>query len=306
MCGIVGYVGQRPARGIVVDALRRMEYRGYDSSGVALIDGNGGLTVHRRAGRLANLEADLAETDDASLVGSTGLGHTRWATHGRPTDRNAHPHRDAAGKIAVVHNGIIENFAALRAELEAIGVEFASDTDTEVAVHLVAWQYQPGEHAGDFVASVVAVLPRLAGHFTLVFARARRTGPIVAARRSTPLVSGSATADVRRIRCRRVHQTLVTPSSSADRAVVVPPTDTIMTSGTDAECTDFHIDWDLTAAERAASSTSCSRRSPSGPGDTCSARRRPIVARRAAPLIRSCARSTRCSSSRAEPYPRGC
>ena len=119
MCGIVGYVGQRDARGIVVDALRRMEYRGYDSSGVALLDGHGGLTVRRRAGRLANLEAALAETDAASLAGSTGLGHTRWATHGRPTDRNAHPHRDAAGKIAVVHNGIIENYAVLRAELEA-------------------------------------------------------------------------------------------------------------------------------------------------------------------------------------------
>ena len=130
MCGIVGYVGQRPACDIVVDALRRMEYRGYDSSGVALFDGKGGLTVRRRAGRLANLEAALDETDDASLVGSTGLGHTRWATHGRPTDRNAHPHRDAAKKIAVVHNGIIENYAALRAELETAGVEFASDTDT--------------------------------------------------------------------------------------------------------------------------------------------------------------------------------
>src|SRR5215207_7772433 len=117
MCGIVGYVGQRPACDIVVDALRRMEYRGYDSAGVALLDGNGGLTVRRRAGRLANLEAAL--DDSASLAGSTGLGHTRWATHGRPTDRNAHPHRDAAGKIAVVHNGIIENFAALLDDMEA-------------------------------------------------------------------------------------------------------------------------------------------------------------------------------------------
>src|ERR1700730_16849325 len=125
MCGIVGYVGQRPARDIVVVALRRM------------------------AGRLANLEAALDETDDASLVGSTGLGHTRWATHGRPTDRNAHPHRDAAGKIAVVHNGIIENYVTLRRELEAAGVEFASDTDTEVAVHLVAQEYHHGATAGD-------------------------------------------------------------------------------------------------------------------------------------------------------------
>src|SRR5215208_3389322 len=99
MCGIVGYVGQRPACVIVVDALRRMEYRGYDSAGVALLDGRGGLTVRRRAGRLANLEAALDETDDGTLVGSTGVGHTRWATHGRPTDRNAHPHRDAPGTI---------------------------------------------------------------------------------------------------------------------------------------------------------------------------------------------------------------
>src|SRR6516165_11702075 len=123
----------------------------------------------------------------ASLAGTTGVGHTRWATHGRPTDRNAHPHRDATGKIAVVHNGIIENYAPLRAELEAAGVEFASDTDTEVAVHLVARQYTHGDTAGDFAASVLAVLRRLEGHFTLVFAHADEPGTIVAARRSTPL-----------------------------------------------------------------------------------------------------------------------
>ena len=134
MCGIVGYVGRRPACTVVVDALRRMEYRGYDSAGIALLDGHGGLTVRRRAGRLANLDDALRGTDPAALAGHSGLGHTRWATHGRPSDRNAHPHRDATGQIAVVHNGIIENFAALRAELEADGVEFASDTDTERGV----------------------------------------------------------------------------------------------------------------------------------------------------------------------------
>ena len=146
MCGIVAYVGHRPARDVVVDALRRMEYRGYDSAGLALLDGEGGLTVRRRAGRLANLEAALAETDPDALTGTAGIGHTRWATHGRPTDRNAHPHRDAAGEFAVVHNGIIENFATLRHELEAAGVEFASDTDSEVAVHLVARAYRDGGH----------------------------------------------------------------------------------------------------------------------------------------------------------------
>ena len=124
MCGIVGYVGHRPACDVVVDALRRMEYRGYDSAGVALVNGRGTLTVRRRAGRLANLEAALDATDPVTLSGHSGVGHTRWATHGRPTDRNAHPHSDAAGKIGVVHNGIIENFATLRRELEAVGVAF--------------------------------------------------------------------------------------------------------------------------------------------------------------------------------------
>src|SRR6476620_539129 len=112
MCGIVGYVGYRDALGVVVDALRRMEYRGYDSAGVAILDGAGGLAVERKAGRLANLEAELAEP--ASFAGSTGMGHTRWATHGAPTDLNAHPHRDHTGRVAVVHNGIIENFVPLR------------------------------------------------------------------------------------------------------------------------------------------------------------------------------------------------
>lgn len=258
MCGIVGYVGQRPARGIVVDALRRMEYRGYDSSGVALIDGNGRLTVRRRAGRLANLEADLVETDDASLVGSTGLGHTRWATHGRPTDRNAHPHRDATGKIAVVHNGIIENFAALRAELEAIGVEFASDTDTEVAVHLVAWQYHNGEHAGDFAASVFAVLPRLEGHFTLVFANADDPGTIIAARRSTPLVVGVGDGEmfVGSDVAAFIEHTRDAIELGQDQAVVVTADGYRITDfeGNPADPSKdyrkFHIDWDMSAAEK--------------------------------------------------------
>src|SRR6201988_4673338 len=108
MCGIVGYVGQRAACEVVMNALRRMEYRGYDSSGIALVDAHGKLTVRRRAGRLANPEEGVANMTRSELAGPPGLGHTRWATHGRPTDRNAHPHRDAAAKIAVVHNGIIE------------------------------------------------------------------------------------------------------------------------------------------------------------------------------------------------------
>ena len=256
MCGIVGYVGTRDARGVVVDALRRMEYRGYDSSGVALLDGAGGLTVRRRAGRLANLEAALAETDAASLVGSTGLGHTRWATHGRPTDRNAHPHRDASGKIAVVHNGIIENYAGLRQELEADGVEFASDTDTEVAVHLVARQYRSGDTAGDFTRSVFAVLPRLEGHFTLVFANAEDPGTIIAARRSTPLVLGVGNGEmfVGSDVAAFISYTRDAVELGQDQAVVVTADGYRITdfngNPDDASARPFHIDWDLSAAEK--------------------------------------------------------
>jgi glutamine---fructose-6-phosphate transaminase (isomerizing) len=255
MCGIVGYVGHQPALEVVVDALRRMEYRGYDSSGVALVDGNGKLTVRRRAGRLANLESALAETDPAALVGSTGLGHTRWATHGRPTDRNAHPHRDAAGKIAVVHNGIIENYATLRHELEAAGVEFASDTDTEVAVHLVAHEYHHGVGAGDFTASVLAVLRRLEGHFTVVFANADEPGTIVAARRSTPLVVGIGDGEmfVGSDVAAFIEHTREAVELGQDQAVAITADSYRITDfhgNEDVDYREFHIDWDLAAAEK--------------------------------------------------------
>ena len=258
MCGIVGYVGERPACDIVVDALRRMEYRGYDSSGVALLDGRGGLTVRRKAGRLANLESELADTDASHLAGSTGLGHTRWATHGRPTDRNAHPHRDATGTIAVVHNGIIENFVALRGELEAAGVEFASDTDTEVAVHLIARQYHDGDTAGDFAASVLAVLRRLEGHFTLVVANADDPGMIVAARRSTPLVLGVGDGEmfVGSDVAAFIEHTRDAIELGQDQAVVVTAGGYRITDfdGNPADPSrdyrKFHIDWDMSAAEK--------------------------------------------------------
>lgn len=256
MCGIVGYVGQRPARDIVVDALRRMEYRGYDSAGLALADGHGGLTIRRRAGRLANLEEALAETDAAELEGTTGMGHTRWATHGRPTDRNAHPHSDASGKLAVVHNGIIENFAVLRAELETDGVEFQSDTDSEVAVHLVAQAYRQGPTAGDFVASVLAVLRRLEGHFTLVFTNADEPGTIIAARRSTPLVVGVGDgemfigSDVAAF----IEYTRDAVELGQDQAVVITADGYQVLDFDGADASDrarpFHIDWDLSAAEK--------------------------------------------------------
>ncbi|ORA81875.1 glutamine--fructose-6-phosphate transaminase (isomerizing) [Mycolicibacter kumamotonensis] len=256
MCGIVGYVGQRPAREVVVEALRRMEYRGYDSAGIAVVDGVGQLTIRRRAGRLANLEADLSRTDPALLVGGTGLGHTRWATHGRPTDQNAHPHRDAASQFAVVHNGIIENFSVLRDELEREGVEFTSETDTEVTVHLLARQYRRGDTAGDFVASAMAVLRRLEGHFTVVFAHADEPGTIVAARRSTPLVVGIGEgemflgSDVAAF----IPYTRNAIELGQDQAVVITADSYRITdfAGNDASdaARHFHIDWDLSAAEK--------------------------------------------------------
>src|SRR6478672_728450 len=255
MCGIVGYVGHRPACDVLIDALRRMEYRGYDSAGVALVNGRGNLTVRRRAGRLANLEAALDATDPATLSGHSGVGHTRWATHGRPTDRNAHPHSDAAGKIGVVHNGIIENYAALRRELEAVGVAFVSDTDTEVAVHLAARQYASGDTAGDFVASVLAVLRRLEGHFTLVFLNANEPGTIVAARRSTPLVLGVGDgemfigSDVAAF----IEHTRDAVELGQDQAVVITADGYQISNfhgDTDVEFREFHVDWDVSAAEK--------------------------------------------------------
>src|SRR6202000_143085 len=196
------------------------------------------------------LEPAPPETDEPSLAGSTGLGHTRWATHGRPTDRNAHPHRDAAGKIAVVHNGIIENFAILRRQLETAGVEFASDTDTEVAVHLVAQAYHHGETAGDFVASVLAVLRRLEGHFTLVFANADEPGTIIAARRSTPLVIGIGDGEmfVGSGGGAVIPHTRHAVERGQDQAVVITADGYRITDfdgNEDVEYREFHIDWDL-------------------------------------------------------------
>ena len=190
MCGIFGYVGTQLACDIVIDALRRMEYRGYDSAGVALIESSGKLIIRRCSGELNNLEKVINFTNSNKLIGTTGLGHTRWATHGRPTNQNAHPHCDKTSKITVVHNGIIENFEFLRIKLEAIGIKFLSETDSEVAVHLMSCQYQKGETAGDFLASVLSILPKLKGHFTLAFANSDYPGTIIAVRRSTPLIIG--------------------------------------------------------------------------------------------------------------------
>src|SRR6202011_5238825 len=143
MCGIVGYIGGRDSVPIIMDSLRRLEYRGYDSAGIAVIDADGHLTGSKAEGKLANLAARLANGE--ALHGTTGIGHTRWATHGRPSDSNAHPHMDCTGRIAVIHNGIIENFSSLRADLIGEGHKFASETDTEVLAHLLEEEFRDGD-----------------------------------------------------------------------------------------------------------------------------------------------------------------
>jgi len=255
MCGIVGYVGHRSALDVVVEALRRMEYRGYDSAGIAVLDGAGGLAVERKAGRLANLEAELDEVGRERFAGTAGMGHTRWATHGRPTDRNAHPHRDSSGRVAVVHNGIIENFAPLRVELEKAGTDLVSDTDTEVAVHLVARAYSEGPSAGDFVESVRSVLRRLEGAFTLVFTHADHPGTIVAARRSTPLVVGVGDGEmfVASDVAAFIEFTRNAVELDQDQVVVITKDSYEVTDfdgNTGVPTRPFTIDWDLAAAEK--------------------------------------------------------
>lgn len=256
MCGIVGYVGYRDALGVVVAALRRMEYRGYDSAGVAILDGAGGSAIERRAGRLSNLEEALGAAGAGAFAGSTGMGHTRWATHGAPNDRNAHPHRDVSGKLAVVHNGIIENFAQLRGELEAAGVELLSETDTEVAVHLVARAYADGPTAGDFEASTLSVLQRLEGAFTLVFTHADHPGTIIAARHSTPLVVGVGENEM------FIASDVTAFIEHTREAVELGEGQAVVITADGYRVTDFHgetdgvqsrpftIDWDLAAAEK--------------------------------------------------------
>ncbi len=183
MCGIVGYVGPDEALPIVMEGLRRLEYRGYDSAGVAVVDG--GLTVRKRAGKLAELEAALLA--DPLPSGTTAVGHTRWATHGSPTDANAHPQVDCTGMVAVIHNGIVENFVELRSRLEKAGHAFASQTDTECIAHLVEDELRDGTSLAEGVRRAAS---QLEGAFAVVVASAAYPGELVGVRVSSPLVVG--------------------------------------------------------------------------------------------------------------------
>jgi glucosamine--fructose-6-phosphate aminotransferase (isomerizing) len=250
----VGYVGHRRALDVVLGGLRRMEYRGYDSAGVAVLDGAGALTVERKAGRLANLENELEVTGRDRFTGTAGMGHTRWATHGAPVDRNSHPHRDTTERVAVVHNGIIENFAALRTELEADGIELSSDTDTETAAHLVARAYTDGPTAGDLPASVRAVCRRLEGAFTLVVTHADQPDLIVAARRSSPLVVGVGEGEtfVASDVAAFIEHTREAVELGQDQLVVISRDGYDVTdfAGEPAQAKPFTVAWDLSAAEK--------------------------------------------------------
>src|SRR5580698_7389863 len=181
MCGIVGYIGTRKAVPIILEGLKRLEYRGYDSAGLAVYC-DGGLEVRRASGKLRNLEETIRMNP---VDGTFGIGHTRWATHGRPTEENAHPHRDCKGNIVVVHNGIVENYLTLKHQLEAEGHVFRTETDTEIVAHLVEKHFE-----GNLEEAVRATVKEITGVFALVIISALDPHKIVAARNGPPVVIG--------------------------------------------------------------------------------------------------------------------
>src|SRR5689334_8730517 len=182
MCGIVGYLGRKPVVPVLVEGLRRLEYRGYDSAGIAVVDGSQ-IQIRRASGKLRQLEEVLQKNP---CQGSYGIGHTRWATHGRPTEENAHPHRDCTGRLVVVHNGIIENYLELKRELIGQGHKFVTETDTEVVAHLVERE----SREDGFPAAVRRALSQLRGLFALVLISADEPDTIVAVRNGPPVVVG--------------------------------------------------------------------------------------------------------------------
>jgi glucosamine--fructose-6-phosphate aminotransferase (isomerizing) len=190
MCGIVAYLGKKVAQPILIEGLKRLEYRGYDSAGVALL-GSGGIKIKKTSGRISALEAILEPADGRDNL---GLGHTRWATHGEPNSTNAHPHLDYTGKIAVVHNGIIENYATLKTWLQNEGVNFVSETDTEVISNLIGYFHAKGDGPGDgqnkFEWAVQRALHEVHGTFGLAIACGDFPGRLIGAKKGSPLILG--------------------------------------------------------------------------------------------------------------------
>ena len=254
MCGIVGYVGNnvsgdRKSIEVLLGGLKRLEYRGYDSAGIAVIDESGHLGTRKRAGKLQVLLDNLEDQPLAN--GMTGIGHTRWATHGGPTDSNAHPHLSADGKLALIHNGIIENFAELKAELEATGATFVSETDTEVAALLVGREY---DRVTDLTVALRNVVARLEGAFTLLVMHENEPGVVVGARRNSPLVIGLGDgenflgSDVAAF----VEFTRRAVAIGQDQMVTIRPGSVEITDfdGNPVEADEFDIAWDASASEK--------------------------------------------------------
>jgi glucosamine--fructose-6-phosphate aminotransferase (isomerizing) len=249
MCGIVGYTGPNPALSRVIEGLRRLEYRGYDSAGVALVSSKGApLVVAKKAGKLNNLENSLTDSYEKSTA---GIGHTRWATHGGPTDINAHPHISNDGKLAVIHNGIIENYVELKADLEKRGHKFASETDTESVAHLLSDEFGKSK---DLAAAMRKVCKELRGSFTLLAVHSDSPNVIVGARRNSPLVVGVGTnenflaSDVSAF----ISHTKQALELGQDQVVEVTP-DLVTVTDLDGKSITpkaYEITWDAKAAER--------------------------------------------------------
>ena len=248
MCGIVGYVGRQAALDVVVEGLRRLEYRGYDSAGVAIVAGER-LHVAKKAGKLGNLEKVLAE--EPLPRSGLGIGHTRWATHGGPNDVNAHPHTSADGRIALVHNGIIENYLTLRDELQDAGINCQSETDTEIVAQLLGQQVGAGLPLEE---AMRAVCRRLRGAFTLVAVDGQQPDVVVAARRNSPLVVGVGQGEnfVASDVAAFIEHTREAIELGQDQLVRITPDIVEVTTfdGQPAEVRPYHVDWDLSAAEK--------------------------------------------------------
>jgi glucosamine--fructose-6-phosphate aminotransferase (isomerizing) len=247
MCGIVGYIGNEEAAPVLIGGLKRLEYRGYDSAGIAVL-GREGLMVRKSKGPLKNLEEKIAPELER-LSGSAGIGHTRWATHGEPSDINSHPHTDVSGRIGVVHNGIIENHAKLRAWLRERGVSFRSETDTEVIAHLINYHYR-----GNLLEALLEALKRLEGSYALGIISENDPGQIIAVRKESPLVVGRGkgenliASDVPALleHTREVYYL-------EDREIAVLRREGIEFYNEDGEALtkeSFHVDWDSAAAEK--------------------------------------------------------
>lgn len=250
MCGIVGYVGDNKSLEVLLGGLKRLEYRGYDSAGVAVISSDGSMDTRKRAGKLQVLIDDLEDRPISN--GATGIGHTRWATHGGPTDRNAHPHLGADGKLALIHNGIIENFVGLKQELLDAGATFTSETDTEVAAVLVGNEYD--RNGGDLTEALRAVVGRLEGAFTLLVMHADQPGVVVGARRNSPLVIGLGEgenflgSDVAAF----VEFTRRAVAIGQDQIVTIRPDSVVVTDfdGGSVDTEEFEVAWDASASEK--------------------------------------------------------